>query len=93
MALFEKHRMGGDCLNYGCVPSKALLRAAKAAHAVRTAGSYGIRGLAPLPTQDLKSVMDYVRSARARVAPHDSVGRFAGFGVEVHLTAGRPPAG
>jgi pyruvate/2-oxoglutarate dehydrogenase complex dihydrolipoamide dehydrogenase (E3) component len=89
VALLEKHRMGGDCLNYGCVPSKALLRAARVAQTVRTAGSYGIRVLAPVPAQDLKSVMDYVRSARARVAPHDSVERFTAFGVEVHLTAGR----
>jgi pyruvate/2-oxoglutarate dehydrogenase complex dihydrolipoamide dehydrogenase (E3) component len=89
VALLEKHRMGGDCLNYGCVPSKALLRAARVAQTVRTAGRYGIRGLAPFPAQDLKSVMDYVRSVRARVAPHDSVERFTAFGVEVHLTAGR----
>src|SRR5258708_27430795 len=89
VALLEKHRMGGDCLNYGCVPSKALLRAAKVAQTVRIADKYGIRGGGPLPAQDLKSVMDYVRRARAHVAPHDSVERFAGFGVEVELTAGR----
>jgi pyruvate/2-oxoglutarate dehydrogenase complex dihydrolipoamide dehydrogenase (E3) component len=89
VALLEKHRMGGDCLNYGCVPSKALLRAAKVAQAIRTAGRYGIRGAGPLPAQDLQLVMDYVRRAQAQVAPHDSVERFTGFGVEVHLTAGR----
>ncbi len=89
VALLEKHRMGGDCLNYGCVPSKALLRAAKVAQTIRIADKYGIRGGGPLPAQDLKSVMDYVRRARAYVAPHDSVERFAGFGVEVELTAGR----
>lgn len=89
VALLEKHRMGGDCLNYGCVPSKALLKAARVAHTVRTAPTYGLRGAGPLPAQDLKAVMDYVRAARARVAPHDSVERFTGLGVEVHLTAGR----
>jgi pyruvate/2-oxoglutarate dehydrogenase complex dihydrolipoamide dehydrogenase (E3) component len=89
VALLEKHRMGGDCLNYGCVPSKAFLRAAKVAHTLRTAAIYGIRAGAPPPKQELKSVMDYVRAARARVAPHDSVERFTGLGVDVHLTAGR----
>jgi pyruvate/2-oxoglutarate dehydrogenase complex dihydrolipoamide dehydrogenase (E3) component len=89
VALLEKHRMGGDCLNYGCVPSKALLRAAKVAHTLRTAATYGVRAGATPPKQDLKPVMDYVRAARARVAPHDSVERFTGLGVDVHLTAGR----
>lgn len=88
-ALLEKHRMGGDCLNYGCVPSKALLKAAKVAQTVRTADTYGIRGAGPLPDQDLKRIMDYVRAARARIAPHDSVERFAALGVEVHLAPGR----
>jgi pyruvate/2-oxoglutarate dehydrogenase complex dihydrolipoamide dehydrogenase (E3) component len=88
VALLEKHRMGGDCLNYGCVPSKAFLKASRVAHAVRTAGTYGISA-SLAPTQDLEAVMDYVRTAQANVAPHDSVERFTGFGVEVHLAAGR----
>ena len=49
VALLERARMGGDCLNYGCVPSKALLRVARIAHTVRTAGDHGITGVAPLP--------------------------------------------
>jgi pyruvate/2-oxoglutarate dehydrogenase complex dihydrolipoamide dehydrogenase (E3) component len=49
VALLEKHRMGGDCLNYGCVPSKALLKAAKVAQTMRTADAYGIRGAGPMP--------------------------------------------
>jgi pyruvate/2-oxoglutarate dehydrogenase complex dihydrolipoamide dehydrogenase (E3) component len=89
VALLEKHRMGGDCLNYGCVPSKALLKAARVAQTVRTAELYGIRGAGPLPDQDLERVMDYVRAVRARIAPHDSVERFTSLGVEVHLTPGR----
>jgi len=89
VALLEKHRMGGDCLNYGCVPSKAFLRAAKVAHTLRTASTYGINAGTTAARHDLKPVMEYVRSARARVAPHDSVERFTGLGVDVHLCAGR----
>lgn len=89
VALLEKHRMGGDCLNYGCVPSKAFLRAAKVAHTLRTATMYGINVGMAAAKHDLKSVMDYVRAARARIAPHDSVERFTGLGVDVHLSAGR----
>ena len=89
VALLEKHRMGGDCLNYGCVPSKAFLRAAKVAHTLRTASTYGINAGTTAARHDLKPVMEYVRSARARVAPHDSVERFIGLGVDVHLCAGR----
>jgi pyruvate/2-oxoglutarate dehydrogenase complex dihydrolipoamide dehydrogenase (E3) component len=89
VALLERHRMGGDCLNYGCVPSKALLRAAKVAYTVRSASRYGVKIGAPPPTQDLRSIMEYVRGTRARIAPHDSAERFTGFGIDVHLTAGR----
>ena len=89
VALLERHRMGGDCLNYGCVPSKALLKTAKVAHTIRTAAVYGIGGVPSLPPQDLRSVMEYVRTAQARIAPHDSVETFSNRGVEVHLSAGR----
>jgi pyruvate/2-oxoglutarate dehydrogenase complex dihydrolipoamide dehydrogenase (E3) component len=89
VALVEKHKMGGDCLNYGCVPSKALLRAAKAAQEAREAHRFGIRGVADPGPQDAKAVMDWVRAAQAKIAPHDSVERFAGLGVEVFLGAGR----
>jgi pyruvate/2-oxoglutarate dehydrogenase complex dihydrolipoamide dehydrogenase (E3) component len=89
VALVERARMGGDCLNYGCVPSKALLKAAKVAHTIRTAADYGLTGVPSLPPQELKSVMDYVRSVQARVAPHDSVERFQSLGVEVFLGRGR----
>lgn len=89
VALLERARMGGDCLNSGCVPSKAFLKVAKVAHAVRTASDYAVAGLPPLPPQNLKRAMDYVRAAQARIAPHDSVERFTGLGVDVRLGAGR----
>jgi pyruvate/2-oxoglutarate dehydrogenase complex dihydrolipoamide dehydrogenase (E3) component len=89
VALLEKGQMGGDCLNYGCVPSKALLKAAKVAYMIRTAADYGLTALPPLPPQELKSVMDYVRSAQSCLAPHDSVERFTSLGVEVIQGSGR----
>jgi pyruvate/2-oxoglutarate dehydrogenase complex dihydrolipoamide dehydrogenase (E3) component len=79
--LFERHKMGGDCLNYGCVPSKALLAAAKAAKTVPTAGRFGIE-TAP-PAIDFSAVMRHVHGAIAAIAPHDSVERFEGLGVKV----------
>ncbi len=80
VALVEKHRMGGDCLNCGCVPSKAFLRAAKVAHTLRIAPKFGVNAGITAARHDLKPVMEYVHAARARVAPHDSVERFAGLG-------------
>ena len=79
-ALIERGRMGGECLNTGCVPSKALLAAAAAAHAVRNAGRFGIRA-AP-PETDFPAVMAHVRRAIATIAPHDSAETMAGYGVE-----------
>jgi pyruvate/2-oxoglutarate dehydrogenase complex dihydrolipoamide dehydrogenase (E3) component len=89
VALVEKSRMGGDCLNSGCVPSKALLRAAKAVQAARETGRFGIRGVPDPGRQQARPVMDYVRSCQARIAPHDSVERFEGLGVEVVRAAAR----
>jgi len=89
VALLEKGQMGGDCLNYGCVASKALLKAAKVAYMIRTAADYGLTALPPLPPQDLKSMMDYVRSVQLCIAPHDSVERFTSLGVEVIQGSGR----
>lgn len=93
VALAEKHRMGGDCLNTGCVPSKALLRAAKAARQAREAGRYGLRGIPDPGPQDLAAVLGVVRAAQAHIAPHDSVERFTGLGVDVRLGAGRLRSG
>lgn len=79
--LFERGAMGGDCLNVGCVPSKALLAAAHAAHGVRAAGRFGIdASLAPV---DWHRVRDHVRGVIGGIAPIDSVERYEGFGVRV----------
>jgi len=81
VALIERGRMGGDCLNYGCVPSKALLAAGHAAAAARRAGRLGIR--LPEPVIDWPAVQAHVRGAIARIAPNDSVARYRGMGVDV----------
>ncbi len=85
--LFEKGKMGGDCLNYGCIPSKALIAAAKQAHAFRTAGKYGISAVEPLV--DFKKVHAYVQSVIAAIEPNDSVERFEKLGVKVVLSEAR----
>ncbi|MBT4486020.1 MAG: FAD-dependent oxidoreductase [Rhodospirillaceae bacterium] len=81
VALVERDLMGGDCLNYGCVPSKALLAAGKAAHNIETAGRFGISG--GLLEVDTKAVRQHVRGVVAGIAPHDSVERFRALGVNV----------
>ena len=85
--LFEKGKMGGDCLNYGCVPSKALIAASKQAHAMRTAGKYGIEAAGP--KVDFKKVQAYVRSVIAAIEPNDSVERFEKLGVKVVSSAAK----
>lgn len=81
VALIERDRMGGDCLNVGCVPSKALLAAAHAAESARQAGQFGIR-LQP-PDTDWPSVMAHVQDVIAAIAPTDSEERFRALGVTV----------
>lgn len=83
VALFEKHRMGGDCLNTGCVPSKALIASARVAHAVRTAARYGLP--AHQPVIDVGAVFARMREARAHIARHDAPERFEKMGIRVHL--------
>lgn len=85
--LIEKHKMGGDCLNYGCVPSKALLAAGHAAEAVRTAGKFGVD--ASIRKIDPEGVYGHVRNTIAAIEPHDSVERFEGLGVKVFLGEGK----
>jgi pyruvate/2-oxoglutarate dehydrogenase complex dihydrolipoamide dehydrogenase (E3) component len=75
--------MGGDCLNVGCVPSKALLAAAHAAAAARRAGAFGVR--VGDVAVDFPAVMERMRRLRAGIAPHDSVERFEKLGIDVHL--------
>ncbi|HEV8108112.1 MAG TPA: FAD-dependent oxidoreductase [Burkholderiales bacterium] len=80
VTLVEKHRMGGDCLNTGCVPSKALLRSAKLAWQIRNAQKYGIRQASA--EFDFADVMDRVQRVIRTVEPHDSVERYESLGVE-----------
>ncbi len=87
VALVEKHKMGGDCLNYGCVPSKSLLAAAHAAATQRAPGAFGVAPHAP--AIDWAKVHDHVHGVIAAIAPIDSVERFTGLGVNVILGAAR----
>lgn len=79
--LYEKAEMGGDCLNYGCVPSKALLTAAKYAQSAREGGKFGVTTSAP--RVDWEAVKAHVQGAIDTIAPVDSVERFEGLGVTV----------
>ena len=85
--LIEPGAMGGDCLNTGCVPSKALLASAKAAVAHRHAGALGLRAQAP--EVDFKAVHDHIHGVIAGIAPQDSVERYEGMGVTVLREPGR----
>jgi pyruvate/2-oxoglutarate dehydrogenase complex dihydrolipoamide dehydrogenase (E3) component len=87
VALVEKHKMGGDCLNYGCVPSKTLLKSAKVAHLMRTAADYNIPPHAPTP--DIAHVMERVAAVIKGIEPNDSPERFRGLGVDVTFGDGK----
>jgi pyruvate/2-oxoglutarate dehydrogenase complex dihydrolipoamide dehydrogenase (E3) component/uncharacterized membrane protein YdjX (TVP38/TMEM64 family) len=87
VALVERHLLGGDCLNVGCVPSKALLASARAAAAARRAADFGVR-IGDVAV-DFPAVMERMRRLRAGIAPHDSVERFQRLGVDVFLGEGR----
>jgi pyruvate/2-oxoglutarate dehydrogenase complex dihydrolipoamide dehydrogenase (E3) component len=88
VALIEKHFMGGDCLNVGCVPSKAIIRAARAVAAVREAGEFGVN-VPPGTTADFGKIMERMRRLRADISPHDSARRFSDLGVDIFLGAGK----
>ena len=79
--LVESGPMGGDCLNFGCVPSKSILAAAHHAQSHRESGRFGVNGSEP--AIDFKAVHDHVHGVIASIAPHDSVERFEGLGVTV----------
>lgn len=81
VTLVEAHKMGGDCLNYGCVPSKALIKSAKLAQQVRRADHYGLE--AAMPAFSFRQAMARVHRVISEIAPHDSVERYTGLGVEV----------
>lgn len=87
VALIEKELMGGDCLNVGCVPSKALLRAARAAAAVRDAGAFGVA--VDGYRVNFPAVMERMRRLRANLSVHDSAVRFQNLGVDVFFGAAR----
>ena len=81
VVLLEGHKMGGDCLNYGCIPSKALIAAGKHAHAMTTGAPFGVK---PVKADvDYAAAKDHVASVIAGIEPHDSVERFEGLGVQV----------
>jgi pyruvate/2-oxoglutarate dehydrogenase complex dihydrolipoamide dehydrogenase (E3) component len=88
VALIERHLLGGDCLNVGCVPSKTLLRSAHAAAELRRAGDFGLRPSASVAV-DFPAVMERVRRLRAGISPHDSARRFTELGVDVFLGQAR----
>ena len=81
VALIERERLGGECLWNGCVPSKALIATARAAHDARGNERMGVRGKAGEP--DFGRALEWVRDAQARIAPNDSPERFRGLGVDV----------
>lgn len=87
VVLIESGKMGGDCLNYGCVPSKALIAAGKHAHAFGSGEAFGVA--AAKPKVDFKKVHDHIHEVIAGIAPHDSVERFESLGVRVIQAAGR----
>jgi pyruvate/2-oxoglutarate dehydrogenase complex dihydrolipoamide dehydrogenase (E3) component len=87
VALVERGFMGGDCLNYGCVPSKALLASARRAAEARRAGRYGV-GVARVEV-DFAAIMERMRRIRAELAVYDSAARFRELGVDVFLGEGR----
>ncbi len=81
VVLIEGGKMGGDCLNYGCVPSKAIIAAGKTANSMRHAAKFGIKNVEP--EVNFRKVHDHVHSVIAAIAPNDSVERFTALGVKV----------
>ena len=81
VTLVEGHKMGGDCLNFGCVPSKALIKSAKVAEQMRHADRYGLKPIDP--QYSFKAVLARVHGAIATIEPNDSIERYTGLGVDV----------
>jgi len=87
VALIEKHLLGGDCLNFGCVPSKGVIAAAHVAHTARTGAAWGVN--TGEPSIDFATAMERMRRARATISHHDSATRLKEDGVDVFLGAAR----
>src|SRR5215831_21076991 len=88
VALIEKHLMGGDCLNVGCVPSKGVIRAARAWTEVRNADEFGLH-ISPGIKYDFGAAMARMRKLRARISHTDSAQRYKSLGVDVYIGEGR----
>ena len=88
VALVEKYLLGGDCLNVGCVPSKTLIRSAKAVGDIRRAAALGVDVAGPV-TVDFAAVMARVRRVRANISHHDSASRFQKMGIDLYLGEGQ----
>lgn len=88
VALIERELLGGDCLNVGCVPSKALIRSAAASVDIRSVAEFGIK-LNGEPTTDFSAVMQRLRRLRSGISEHDSAARFRSLGVDVFIGSGR----
>ena len=87
VVMFESAKMGGDCLNYGCVPSKALIAAGKHAHAFSTGETFGVK--VEKPVINFETVKAHIQGVIDHIAPHDSQERFEGLGCTVIREAGR----
>ena len=87
VALIEKHLMGGDCLNVGCVPSKCIIRSSRVVAEIRDAKGYGIHGPKDIEV-DFPAVMQRMRRVRANISPHDSAERFKKLGIDIFLGKG-----
>ncbi len=88
VALVERHLFGGDCLNYGCVPSKAIIRSSKVYADIRDASQFGLK-ISGAAEVDFAAVMERMRRLRAEISPHDSAQRFRDLGVDVFLGEAR----
>lgn len=87
VTLIEGHKLGGDCLNYGCVPSKALIRSARLAHQMRHAGKWALTPTAP--ETSAKAIFARIHDVIRAIEPHDSAARFTALGVDVVLGQAR----
>jgi pyruvate/2-oxoglutarate dehydrogenase complex dihydrolipoamide dehydrogenase (E3) component len=88
VALVERHLLGGDCLNVGCVPSKCMIRSSRAVADIREANQFGIRVPQGMEV-DFSAIMERMRKLRAQISAHDSARRFRDLGVDVFLGEGR----